>query len=236
MFGRSRAKIPAKPGYAPRDTYGRRSSGGEQFDVNLDAARRLGWDCRHDATLLTWILNGKFKLRKSINIAAGVMAILSSGAIASVAGDYLTSASMKWVAALGALILGLISLANNMLEQKDVLTRMMDASCALDALNSDVEAKLREPEVIELNTALRDQLDRSSGQFPNLTDEEQKALQARFASEAAKLHRFTSTITEKRAALIKQFKEIIEQAIDANRVDYERNNVLRPSPVVGPKY
>ena len=108
MFGNSRSKIPQKPSFAPRDLFWRNSPGREEFDRNRDAAVKMGWDCHHDAELLSWIAIRKYQWRQSINLAAGVMAIVSSGAIASVAADYLTSISLKWLAAFGAAISGLI--------------------------------------------------------------------------------------------------------------------------------
>jgi hypothetical protein len=163
------------------------------------------------------------------------MAMVSSGAIASVASDYLTSASTKWAAAFGALISGLISLANNMLPDNDVLQKMFDASRELDALNFSVEQQLYDPEVIELEMRLQIEKERASGEFPDLTDEAQKKLEAQLTAVATKLHTFARTIGDKRGALTREFRRIMDQAIDANRADYERRNKPAP-PVRGPNY
>jgi hypothetical protein len=218
VFESFRSKIPPKPNFAPRDPFYRNSPGREEFDRNRNAAVMMGWDCQHDAELLTWIAIRKSRWRQWINLAAGVMAMVSSGAIASVAADYLTSISLKWLAAFGAAISGLISIANNMQPQSDVLQRMSDASRELNVLKTAVDLKLLEPEFVELDT----QLSQEHEQHPNQANDESEKMTSKFKAAAVALHTVTKSISDKRAALTREFRSDIDKAIAANRSDYEQ--------------
>lgn len=113
MFG-LRPKIPIPPNpkgsRVPRDFFANLPVE-ERFLANFEELRILAEDGDYHAAVLSWLANRRRDLRRDLNFAAGLITLISGGAVGAVVTDLLTSTYIKYAAAISTLAGGLCTLS-----------------------------------------------------------------------------------------------------------------------------
>jgi len=153
MFGlRPTIPIPPNPkgSRAPRDFFANLPVE-ERFLANFEELRVLAEDGDYHAAVLSWLANRRRDLRRDFNFAAGLITLVSGGAVGAVVTDLLTATYIKYASAILTLTGGLCTLITTHFLDDDQIERLLRGAAKFRTIGLDASVYLKNPEFIEMN-------------------------------------------------------------------------------------
>jgi len=153
MFGlRQRRPIPHDPRgtSAPRDPFDTLPVE-ERFLAVVEQIRDLARDCDYHSDVLSWLAARRRNLRRDLNFTAGLITLISGGAVWAIITDALTSTSLRYASALCTLAGGLCTLVTTHFLDDDQTERLVRGAGKFRSLGLDAATDLNNPAFIELS-------------------------------------------------------------------------------------
>lgn len=212
----------------------------------LSVFRRIGHlssETGYHADILVWAAERRYRRRRHLNFIAGLLALLCSAAVTTVLTGLVTAVAVKYLAALSALVAGLVSLTNTHLHDDGQTERLFNGAAKLRAVQKAAERVRDRPLFISLETKANlaaaggrwptsCKSNSQSDEFPQQTAETiYQDREQEFRIGAEKAYKALSEIRHGQTDAA-DYKSYVDALIAANQKAYDRRKDKRRSVIL----
>jgi hypothetical protein len=152
MFPPTLAVPPPPRAADPLDSRSDASSAELQFLSAFERIAKTSSECGYHADVLSWAAARQYRHRRNTNFAAGLLALLSSAAVAAVVSGLATESPVRLFAVMAALAAGLVCLVNTHLRDDGETEQLLNGAAEFRAVQKLAEMFRDRPLFIELET------------------------------------------------------------------------------------